>query len=54
MRARKRGEDGVMRDVIGNPLIVNRISRNDDRLLVHVKNGGGDEKVYTKAQRRDE
>ena len=41
MRARKRGEDGVMRDVIGPP--VNRESykdENDDRLRVHVMNGG--------------
>lgn len=41
MRARKRGEDGVMGDVIGPP--VNRESykdENDDRLRVHVMNGG--------------
>jgi hypothetical protein len=40
-----------MRDVIGNPVIVNRIERNDDRLRVHVKYGGGNEKVYAGGQR---
>jgi len=37
MRARKRGEDEVICDVIGPPKIANPIHRNDDRFRFQVE-----------------